>query len=200
MIPVFKLVAYTAFAYAVFWIAKSVYAGLTSPIRYIAGPDRRGLVLGGLLTRRDVAQHMDTWCAQFGPTVKYPGVFGTTRLHTSGVFALQHILKNVDVYQRPRLRRMGMKNSVLGGGLLVLCAIECCDTDRDLKRKIMNPAFGRTPRLARHKIFLLKLRDNWLVDIAGQTKRIDVLAGLRNMTLDVIALADVSFSCFSIPS
>ncbi|KAJ7473306.1 cytochrome P450 [Mycena latifolia] len=175
---------------AAFWLAKTVYKRLTSPIRSMAGPDRRGLVLG------DVGKHMNAWRAQFGPTFRYPGVFGTQRLHTSDVLALQHILKNADIYQRPALMRKSLQRGVLGKGLVVAEGEE----HKNL-RKIMNPAFGVAQIRELGEIFVnksIQLRDNWLEDLSGGPTRIDVLTGLRNMTLDVIALAGFNYDCDSL--
>ncbi|KAJ7907669.1 cytochrome P450 [Mycena leptocephala] len=138
---------------------------------------------------------MDAWRAQYGPTFKYPGLFGNN-LHTSDLLALQHILKNVDIYQRPTLMRKTIKNGALGRGLLAVEGEE----HRNL-RKIMNPAFGVPQVRDLGEIFLTKsvqLCDNWLKDACGSPTRIDVLVGLRSMTLDVIALAGFNYDCNSL--
>ncbi|KAJ7738750.1 cytochrome P450 [Mycena metata] len=190
--------------YGVLCLAKRVYTRLTSPIRHIAGPRRQGIVRG------DVGHHMDAWRAQFGPTFSYPGMFGTN-LHTSDVLALQHILKNADIYQRPAFSRKILGNGLLGAGLLTIEGQE----HRNL-RKIMviflsynvlminavqNPAFGTPQMRALGEIFMAKsaqLRDNWLDDLSGGSTRIDVLLGLRSMSLDVIALAGFNYDSHSL--
>ncbi|KAJ7184735.1 cytochrome P450 [Mycena filopes] len=218
--------------YALLWLAKRVYTRLTSPIRYLAGPARGGVTLG------DVGQHMDAWRVQFGATFRYPGMF-STNLHTSDLLAVQHILKNVDIYQRPALVRRVLGNGVLGAGLLTIegeehrnlvsipsCRLSLCgNLSAGLQRKIMvskswdpsafqldqyechpakNPAFGTPQMRELGAIFMekaAKLRDNWLEDLSGDgsgSAHIDVLPGLRSMTLDVIALAGFNYDSHSL--
>ncbi|KAJ7184730.1 cytochrome P450 [Mycena filopes] len=139
---------------------------------------------------------MDAWRAQFGPTFRYPGMF-STNLHISDLLALQHILKNADIYQRPALVRRVLGNGVLGAGLLTIEGEE----HRNL-RKIMNPAFGTPQMRELGAIFMekaAKLRDNWLEDLLNNAPaQIDVLPGLRSMTLDVIALAGFNYDSHSL--
>ncbi|KAJ7029724.1 cytochrome P450 [Mycena alexandri] len=175
--------------YGLLWLAKRLYTRLTSPMRYIVGPHPRGIARG------DVGHHMDAWRAQFGPTFKYPGMFGTN-LHTSDVLALQHILKNADIYQRPARIRKILGNGLLGAGLLTIEGKE----HRNL-RKIMNPAFGAPQMRELGEIFMEKsaqLRDNWLDDLSCGSSRVDVLVGLRSMSLDVIALAGFNYDSNSL--
>ncbi|KAJ6537296.1 cytochrome P450 [Mycena vulgaris] len=142
---------------------------------------------------------MDAWRAQFGPTFRYPGVFRTHRLHTSDLLALQHILKNVDIYQRPVLRRKGMRNGVLGKGRKIM-ASQPSGQQRH-PDPLQNPAFGLPQVRELGEIFVnkaIQLRDNWPDDLSGSPTRIDVLAGLRNVTLDVIALAGFNYDCNSL--
>ncbi|KAJ7778746.1 cytochrome P450 [Mycena maculata] len=184
-------------AYALYKILKVVYQELNSPLRHLPGPKSSHFFYGNLKdiwkAESDNVLLQQQWVQQYGPTLKYHGFFGMTRLHTTDTKALNHFLTNNYIYQKPEPLRYNL-GRVVGPGVLV--------AERDQhrqQRKIMNPAFGPPQVRELTGIFVqksLELRDilNVQVANAGGTARVNITTWLNKTTLDIIGLAGFNYN------
>jgi len=114
------------------------------------------------------------------------------RLYTIDTKAINHVLMNDYLYEKPEPARYNL-SQVVGPGILIV------EGDKHKQqRRIMNPAFGPAQIRELTEIFVeksLQLRDVWEAETqkAGGTGRIDVLSWLSRMTLDVIGLAGMFY-------
>ncbi|KAJ6566557.1 cytochrome P450 [Mycena capillaripes] len=128
------------------------------------------------------------WQAQYGPTFRFHGLFSVTQLYTIDTLALHRIVNNSEIYQKAPMVRFNMKQ-LLGQGLLVT---------EDEEHTKLSPAFGLSQIRELTQLFVdksLELSEVWgrqAQDDSGWA-RIDVLAGLKAMTLDVIGLAGFNY-------
>ncbi|KAG6900352.1 hypothetical protein C0993_011983 [Termitomyces sp. T159_Od127] len=147
----------------------------------------------------------EKWVKEYGSTIQYKGFFGVSfsgleisktklkiskfrRLYTTDTKALNHVLMNTSVYQKPRAARHNLAR-ILGEGVLVV---------EGEKHKQQNPAFGPSQIRELTEIFISKaiqLRDVWALenDQQGGQSRIDALSWLSRTTLDVIGLAGFNY-------
>ncbi|KAL4261304.1 Cytochrome P450 superfamily protein [Pleurotus pulmonarius] len=180
-------------AYGVYKLFKFVYGEFTSSLRYLPGPKSSSWIYGNFREIFDAENSVlhEQWVKEYGPTIKYRGLFGVTRLYTTDPKALNHILMNTDVYQKPEMTRHAL-GRVLGEGVLIVEGEK-----HRRQRKIMNPAFGPIQVRDLTEIFVQKaiqLRDVWAAETAKEgSARIDVLSWLSRMTLDVIGLAGFNY-------
>ncbi|KAH9483603.1 Cytochrome P450 monooxygenase 205 [Psilocybe cubensis] len=130
----------------------------------------------------------EEWVNQYGSTIRYKGFFGRSRFYTVDVKAVNHILMNNNIYQKPESVRYNL-GRILGNGVLVV--------EGD-KHKQQNPAFGAVQIRELTEIFIeksIQLRDAWASETnkEGSNGRIDVLSWLSKMTLDVIGIAGFNY-------
>ncbi|KAJ8463981.1 hypothetical protein ONZ45_g17392 [Pleurotus djamor] len=168
-------------AYGSYKLFQLVYSELTSPLRHLPGPKSSSWLYGNFKEIFDAENSVlhEKWVSEYGPTIKYRGMFGITRLYTVDPKALNHILMKTDVYHKPSAARHALQR-ILGEG-----------EKHKQQRKIMNPAFGPIQIRDLTETFVAKaiqLRDVWALEVskAGGTAQIDVLSWLSRMTLDVI--------------
>ncbi|KAF7341215.1 Cytochrome P450 [Mycena venus] len=132
------------------------------------------------------------WTQQYGRTVRINTLFGFSQLYTTDSKAIQHILSNSYVYQKPAAGRYFL-GRVVGPGVLVV------EEDVHKKqRKIMNPAFGPAQLRALTEIFVEKsrqLRDLWATKAAesGGVARLNVIPELSTAALDIIGKAGFNY-------
>ncbi|KAJ7624535.1 cytochrome P450 [Roridomyces roridus] len=132
------------------------------------------------------------WHATYGPTFKYHGMLGEAHLYTADTTALHHIVNNSEVYQKAPLVRYSLIQLV-GRGLLALEGEE-----HTKMRKIMSPAFGVSQIRGLTELFVdksVELRDVWAQESPNDAGwiQVDVLSGLKRMTLDVIGKAGFAY-------
>ncbi|KAJ7473945.1 cytochrome P450 [Mycena latifolia] len=183
-------VAATLLCYGLFHVLQFFHRDLTSPLRHVVGPKSPSLILGNFKQMADDPQLADKWRYLYGRNFVFRGLFSMSELHTSDLKAINHIVTNGAVYQRPPFI---LANSLSGKGLL---GVEMNDHKR--QRRVMNPAFGVAQIRVITEVFVekaIQLRDIWAAPIAQRTDgaRIDVLSGLRRMTLDVIGQAGFNY-------
>ncbi|KAJ7125383.1 cytochrome P450 [Mycena epipterygia] len=182
----------TLASYILFQLVKIVYEELTSPLRDLPGPTFKNPILGHFKQMDNNPVLTSTWREEFGPNFQFRGLFNSRQLYTTDKKALNHILANDYLYQKGSVAKQ-IINHFLGNGLI---AVEMDEHKR--QRKILNPAFGVAQIRELTEIFNKKsaqLRDIWarqITDDSGSS-RIDVLAGLRKMTLDVIGQAGFNY-------
>ncbi|KAH0833995.1 cytochrome P450 [Lanmaoa asiatica] len=198
MIPVGKLLL-AAFASVIIlglWkVFHIVYGTFTSPIRHLPGPKRRSWILGNLrevVGVENIEIH-EEWVKQCGNTFAYGGFFGRNRLFTIDTRAINHVLTHSTDYQKHSQARHTLSEIVGSGGLFHYV--------------VFNPAFSPAQIRPLTTIFFAKaiqLRDAWSSEItkdpAGTTigARLDALAWLNRMTLDVISLAGFNYDLNSL--
>lgn len=195
-------VAAIAAAYAVFRIGKHIWLQVTSPLRDLPGPEPSSWLFGNLkaISNAEPSELHDRWVDEYGPTIRYKVLFGRDKFYTLDTKALNHILVNTHIYQKPDDARYFFER-VIGGGLLI-----AEDEVHKKQRKIMNPAFGPTQIRGLTQIFVAKaneLRDVWMSKIANEANekgaaQIEVTSWLNRMTLDVIGLAGFRYDFDSI--
>lgn len=192
---------YVAIGSVVFYALRFLYKQYTSPTHRLPGPPRTSWLqgnLGEIFASENSVMH-EKWVEEYGPTIRYHGVLGSTRFYTTDVKAIHHILMNHYDFQKPGDMRKAL-TEIFGDGLL--------NTEGDrhkFQRRVMNPAFGPAHVRQLTTIFLekaLQLRDAWKSQIelaansgikAQSTARVDVLSWLSKMTLDVIGLAGFNY-------
>ncbi|KAF8202623.1 cytochrome P450 [Mycena galopus ATCC 62051] len=163
---------------------------LVSPIRRMPGPPNPSWIYGNL--GRVLFPLTQKWQAQYGPTFIFHNFLSAPTLYTIDTLALHRIVNNSEIYQKAPLVRFNL-TVLLGQGLL---ALE--DEEHTKLRKIMSPAFGPSQVRELTQLFVdkaVELSEVWAQqpqDNAGWA-RIDVLAGLKGMTLDVIGLAGFNY-------
>ncbi|KAJ6555947.1 cytochrome P450 [Mycena capillaripes] len=186
-------VAWTILCYAILFMGQWVYRELTYPLRNVSGPKNPSVIFGNFKQMGSDAGLTSKWRAQFGPIFRFKHLFNRNYLHTSDVKALNHIITNASVYQRPPFINKS-REILLGPGILNV------DVETHKRqRRILNQAFG-TPQIALlTEIFVekaIQLRDIWTSQIGqnnGVATRIDVYSWLRRMTLDVIGQAGFNY-------
>ncbi|KAJ7496540.1 cytochrome P450 [Mycena latifolia] len=180
-------------AYALYQVLKLVYQEFNSPIRHLPGPKSTHFFYGNFKEIwQDNSGIHERWVQEYGPTLKFKGFFGLTRLFTTDTKALHHFLTNSHIYQKPDPSRYNLAR-VVGPGLLVAEGEE-----HRQQRKIMNPAFGAPQVRELTGIFVEKsveLRDIWAAQAsnAGGTARLDAVSWLSKATLDIIGLAGFNY-------
>ncbi|KAJ7154082.1 cytochrome P450 [Mycena filopes] len=187
-------VAGTLSAYVLYKLVRGIYAELTSPLRYLPGPECTHWFYGNL---QEVAadEHSgleERYVQQYGRTLKYHWLFGQTALYTTDTKAVHHFLTNTEIYQKSEPLRFSLSR-VVGPGVLVMEG----DGHRH-QRKIMNPAFGAPQVRELTKIFVekaIQLRDIWAAHAArdGGVARVEVVSWLSKATLDIIGLAGFNY-------
>ncbi|KAF7354240.1 Cytochrome P450 [Mycena venus] len=161
-----------------------------SPFRYMPGPPNPSWLRGNF-GRVTLAQTQE-WQAQYGPTFRFHNLLSATTLYTIDTVALHRIVNNSDIYQKAPMVRYRM-TQLLGQGLLT---VE--DEEHTKLRKIMSPAFGLSQITRLTQLFVdksLELSEFWARQTADDNgwARIDVLPGLKAVTLDVIGLAGFNY-------
>ncbi|KAJ7087980.1 cytochrome P450 [Mycena belliarum] len=188
----------TLLSYVVFYVLQYAYREYTSPLRHVVGPKNPSFVLGNFrqmavsAAQSNDAHLTEKWRQEFGPTFQFKGLFSVSELHTSDIKALNHIVTNSNVYQRPPVTLEDARQ-LLGRGLLTVSQDE-----HKRQRRIMNPAFGIAQIRLVTEVFIEKsvqLRDIWAAQTAQGhgTARVEVMSWLRKMTLDVIGQAGFDY-------
>ncbi|KAF5386913.1 hypothetical protein D9615_002005 [Tricholomella constricta] len=186
--------AATLAVYGLYRGIKLIYGEITSPLRDLPGPNSASLIYGNLgeIWEAENSVLHEKWVKEYGPTIQYTGLFGMRRLYTTDTKALNHVLMNTSVYQKPEAARYNLSR-ILGSGVLVV------EGDKHKQqRKVMNPAFGPSQVRELTEIFIAKsiqLRDIWAADNANQggTSQVDALSWLSRTTLDIIGLAGFNY-------
>ncbi|KAJ7272844.1 cytochrome P450 [Mycena rebaudengoi] len=181
-------------AYIVYQLLKVAYREFNSPLRHLPGPKSSHFFFGNIrdIWKAENSVLHEAWVRKYGPTLRYKGFIGMTRLYTVDTKALNHFLVNSYIYQKPAASRRALAR-ILGQGILV--------TEEDIhkqQRRIMNPAFGAPQVRELTGIFVeksLQLRDMWMAQATrnGGVARVDILSWLSKATLDIIGLAGFAY-------
>ncbi|KAJ7284064.1 cytochrome P450 [Mycena rebaudengoi] len=186
-LQLFLSFAGTLGAYALFEVLKVVYREFTSPIQRLPGPNGGHWLYGKFKELTEDSTLEEQWAQQYGSVLKYNGFLGAARLQTTDTKALNHVLMNSYVYQKPDANRYTL-GRIIGPGLFVV--------EEDVHKQQAscgNPAFGAPQVAELTPIFVetsMQLRDIWEGQIAqqGGIARVDVLSWLGKATLDMIGL------------
>ncbi|KAF8968276.1 cytochrome P450 [Flammula alnicola] len=184
----------TVGVYGLYRLAKFIYDQRTSPLRVLPGPPSPSLIFGNMKEIGEAENSVlhEKWVEQYGSTIKYKSFVGLNRLYTIDTKALNHVLMNYYIYQRPEVARYNLSR-ILGNGVLVV------EEDKHKQqRRIMNPAFGAAQIRELTEIFVeksIQLRDLWEEECnkEGMNGRVEILSWLSKMTLDVIGLAGFNY-------
>ncbi|KAK0227770.1 cytochrome P450 [Armillaria fumosa] len=184
----------TLVVYGLYQLSRTFYLEYTSPLRDLPGPASPSFFAGNLKqiwASEDGNLHHE-WVKQYGPTIKYAGIFGGNRLFTTDLRAISHVLNNAYDYPKPPHSRYNL-GRIVGEGVLVVEGEK-----HKQQRRAMNPAFGPAQIRELNTIFLeksLQLRDLWTAECAAAQGSLhtDVLSWLSRLTLDVIGLAGFNY-------
>ncbi|KIK68810.1 hypothetical protein GYMLUDRAFT_36303 [Collybiopsis luxurians FD-317 M1] len=184
----------TLIVYGLYVLLHSIRSRRNSPMKDIPGPPNPHWFWGSMkeIAASDAGVLHEQWVEQYGRTMKYRWILGRERLFTMDTKALNHVLMNHYIYQKPEIARYNL-SQLLGEGVLVTEGDE-----HKLQRKILNPAFGPAQIRELTEIFVeksIELRDVWTSMIAaeGGVARINVVSSLSEVTLDVIGLAGFNY-------
>ncbi|KAJ7816628.1 cytochrome P450 [Mycena olivaceomarginata] len=160
-----------------------IYWRRFSPFRYMPGPPNPSWISGNF--GRITFSKTQEWQARYGPTFRFHNLLSATTLYTIDTLALHRIVTHSDVYQKAPMARFHLKQ-LLGEGLVVA---------EDEEHTKLSPAFGPSQIHGLTQLFVdksLELSDVWTRQPRDESgwARIDVFAGLKAMTLDVIGLAE----------
>ncbi|ESK85957.1 cytochrome p450 [Moniliophthora roreri MCA 2997] len=190
-----------SFLYGIYLLVRHLWEELVaSPLKDLPGPPSDSMIWGNLqqIFKAENSVLHEQWVEEYGPTIRYRAFFGFNRLYTTDTKALNHVLMNHYVYQKPEMSRWGL-SQVLGDGILVM------EEDKHkFQRKVMNPAFGPAQIRQLTSIFIEKsneLRDVWKSQVSEAENgeaRLDALSWLSRMTLDVIGLAGFNYTFSSL--
>ncbi|KAI0688728.1 cytochrome P450 [Cerioporus squamosus] len=164
-----------------------------STIGRLPGPPNESLLFGNIKSLgAEAVDRTQEWIAQYGRTFRFYGPFGTPRLFTTDLRAINHVLVHSMDYYKPEESRTGLAR-LLGDGVLVTEGVK-----HKQQRHVMNPAFGPAQIRELTEIFLEKAQDlceywNAQISAQGGSARTNVMEGLSKMTLDVIGLAGFSY-------
>ncbi|EPQ50323.1 cytochrome P450 [Gloeophyllum trabeum ATCC 11539] len=166
-----------------------------SPARDIPGPPNPSLLWGHLreIVKAENSVLHEQWLEEYGPVVRYTGMFNDNRIVTMDPRALHHVL-NDPAYEKPSQAQRNLA-AIVGEGLLVVEGEE-----HRKQRRVMNPAFGPTQIREMTDIFVeksLQLRDIWMSEISkssdSEQAKVDAVSWLSKLTLDVIGLAGFNY-------
>ncbi|KAJ7055975.1 cytochrome P450 [Mycena amicta] len=210
LIQILLAIAPTVVAYLLLHAFRIVYRNLSSPLRQLlSGPKIPHFLTGNFKEITDNPRLPSQWRKEFGPNFLFHGLFSVSELYTADLKALNHIITRSDVYLRAEAHQEVSKRLM---GESILFAVS---DQHKRQRRVMNPAFGVAQVRDLTEIFvekalevsdepfassiastsiLTQLRDNWGREIAQQcdtngAATVEVLSGLRKMTLDVIGRA-----------
>ncbi|CAK5277071.1 unnamed protein product [Mycena citricolor] len=192
-------IAFTLLSYVVFHLARTLYRGWTSPLKFIDGPPSLNLVFGHSLLTSDVPETGDRWREQYGPTFMAKGMFGVDDLHTTDLKAVAHILRHGSLYPRtPEF--VASLTRILGAGLL---SVEMDPHRR--QRKILHPAFNAQQIRLMSQVFLeqaIVLRDILAANVrkAGGTATVNLAEMFRQATLDIMGQTGFGYNFNSLQS
>ncbi|PPQ63062.1 hypothetical protein CVT24_005917 [Panaeolus cyanescens] len=146
-------------------VLKFLYAEWSSPLNILPGPKSSSFLFGNMkqIWSSDPYVLEEKWLDEYGPAVVYKGLFGMNQLFTIDTKAVNHILMNSNLYQKPVAARKNMER-IMGPGLVVV-------EGEDHKRQLKNV---------------------WNSELSASkdgTARIEALSWLSKVTLNVIGLA-----------
>ncbi|KAJ7051515.1 cytochrome P450 [Mycena amicta] len=189
-------IAATVAVYVLLHAFQIVYRNLSSPLRHILpGPRTPNFITGNFAEIAADPKLMSGWRKEFGPNFLFHGMFSVSELHTADLKALNHIIAHSDIYRRAEVNR-DITRRLMGESILF------AERDQHKRhRRVMNPAFGVAQIKAITEIFVdkaVQLCDLWGSQIAQQggvegQGTVEVLSGLRKMTLDVIGRAGFGY-------
>ncbi|KAF9534060.1 cytochrome P450 [Crepidotus variabilis] len=194
VVQVFSATVLALLAYIVLKLVETAYREWKSPLKVLPGPSSPSFLYGNMkqIWDAEAGELHEKWVEEFGSTFRYQSFVGMSRFYTTDTKALNHMLMNSSIYQKPESVRYNL-TELLGPGVLVV------EGDKHKQqRKVMNPAFGAAQIRELTEIFVEKallMRDIWLTESQKEENkgRIDVLSWLGRMTLDVIGLAGFNY-------
>ncbi|KAF8809591.1 cytochrome P450 [Phlegmacium glaucopus] len=177
--------------YAIYKISTFIYDEMTSPSRDIPGPLSPSFLYGNFKELSESSNNAleEDWLNQYGTTIRLKGMLGRTRILTTDLKAINHILFNSYDYQKPEFISYNLRQ-LFGNGVL--------SVEGDV-HKHQNPAFGPQQIRELTEVFVekaLELRDIWSTEIAKHdgVGPIECLSWMSRTTLDIIGLAGFNYN------
>ncbi|KAL4070026.1 cytochrome P450 [Scleroderma yunnanense] len=189
----FAVAAIAAVAYVLRNLIELLARQYLSPLRALRSPPSSSFLFGNL---REMYNQENTgllfhWEATYGHTYAYKGFLGGSRLITTDLAAIAHILAHPERFQKPDFVRENL--AVMGAGLESVLT-----TEGDVHAR-QAPAFTSAHIKTLRPVFRAKateLLDRWS-QLANDQKRfhstVDVLPWLAKAMLDVIGLAGFGY-------
>ncbi|KAF8802404.1 cytochrome P450 [Phlegmacium glaucopus] len=184
--------------YAIYKISTFIHEEMTSPLRDIPGPLSSNFLYGNFkeLSASNNSVLQEDWVNQYGTTIQFKGLLGRSRIMTTDLKAINHILFNSYDYQKPDTISYSFRQ-LFGNGVLSVegdvhkhqvCILFKC-----------NPAFGPQQIRELTEVFVekaLELRDIWSTEIAKHdgVGPIECLSWMSRTTLDIIGLAGFNYN------
>ncbi|TFK25769.1 hypothetical protein FA15DRAFT_328917 [Coprinopsis marcescibilis] len=93
----------------------------TCHVRCLPGPPSSSFVYGNMkeIWQADNSVLHEKWVKEYGPTLRYKSFFGIDRFFTTDLKALNHMLANSHIYQKPPSVRYNL-GRFLGNGVLLV--------------------------------------------------------------------------------
>lgn len=193
---------------AVVYFYLGFWTEYTLPYNNLPGPPTASLLLGNMKEIAKNAPHVyqSKWHAQYGPTIRFPVLFGGHRLLTKDTRALAYIVNNSDTFIKPPQMSRILTN-LIGAGVLTV------EEGHRRQRRVLNPAFGlpavknMMPIFWEHSYTLVDKIQKFLdepdlvasptppkpEDIVPGARKIDVCKYVAQTTLDVIGIAGFDY-------
>ncbi|KZS96610.1 cytochrome P450 [Sistotremastrum niveocremeum HHB9708] len=167
-----------------------------SPALNLPGPKSPSYLWGNVKTIRDLlpGQAHHEWYEQYGDVFAYKGFFGTNRICTHDVRALQYVLNHGEEFTKPEEVRNTLKK--LGGEGLIWAEGAVHKRQR---RVVLNAFNNNNVRQLTEVIWekALELRDVWFSRIgksaAAARASVDGLDWIAKLTFDIMGLTGFGF-------
>ncbi|KAF7358749.1 Cytochrome P450 [Mycena sanguinolenta] len=179
------------------YIYRLVHWHMFSPFRYMPGPPNPSLLYGNF--GRVTFPTTQKWQAEYGPTFKFHNFLSVSSmsLYTIDTVALHRIVNNSEIYQKAPMVRFNM-TLMLGKGEPPDCSLLRTMSTPNSEKSWSSPAFGPSQVHGLTQLFLdksLELSEFWAQQPQDESgwAHLDVLAGLKAITLDIIGLAGFNY-------
>ncbi|KAI0336186.1 cytochrome P450 [Cubamyces sp. BRFM 1775] len=169
-------------------LGHSILSIFFSPLRTLRGPPTPSVLYGHVrqICRAGNAATMREWVERYGRNIYCRYLLQVPCLWTADPLVMRHVLQSGNFSKPWETRASAAK--VIGDGVLV------AEGDRHRgQRAVMNPAFGAAQIREFVPIFIEKAAEAYKIATHGVSAKIDVLEGLKKMTLDVIGLAGFDY-------
>ncbi|PVG01509.1 cytochrome P450 [Serendipita vermifera] len=177
----------------IFRLSKGMIGTYLSPLRNLPGPLGGGILLGYSkeISKAGPGEWHLAMVEKYGHVLRYRGLLGADRLFTVDPKALNHILNNTIVYQKPGMLKYTFR--FLNQGLLFSNG-----SQHKRQRRIVNPSFSTSHIREMTEIFIVKsheMREILLEQLKSPeaSETVDMLKYLSSVTLDIIGVAGFNY-------
>ncbi|KAJ3852484.1 cytochrome P450 [Lentinula lateritia] len=140
---------------------------------------------------------LDNWHEIYGHTFTAGGFFGTQRIYSKDIKAIQHIMRNDQLYLKPPVMQNILKSILGEGECVVMVRFRRFKRLRTITKCLQNPAFGPNEIRELTPTFFEKsfeMRDIWNSRITAEGfGKIDSVYWLSKVTVDIIGLTGFNY-------